>query len=283
MVYEFRLAQAVPIEGSTSYQEISSKCGLPESKVRRYMRHAMSNHIFAQVTPDTVRHTEISRLMVTDQGFFDAIGLEASDLGPTANKTIEALERFGESGEPNQCAFSLAKDPSKSIFEFLGDHPEHARRFGSGMHFFTKGQSWDLRHLVAGFDWASVDNPGAKVVDVGGSHGQVSKHLSRSTENITFIVQDLPGTAEQGRAQLPADFKKRIEFMPHNFLTEQPVKDAEIYLFRWIMHNWSDPYCVKMLQNLCPAMGTSSRVLIYEHVVEDTPETRLSEKMGLYV
>lgn len=280
VIYEFKLSQAVQIEGSTTYQEISSKSGLPEALVRRFMRHAMGNHIFAEVSPDAVRHTAASRLMISDPGFFDAVGLEASELAPTANKVIEAIKRYGDSDEPNESAFSMANETTLSIFQFLGQHPDRARRFGSGMRFFTKGESWDLKHLVSGFDWTSVDRPGATVVDMGGGNGSVSQFLARSTQHITFIVQDLPGTVEQGRASLPEELKGRVEFVAHDFFTEQTLESPDVYLFRWIMHNWSDPYCIKMLRNLYPTMRDGSRILIYEYVIEDTPETRLTEKTG---
>lgn len=222
-------------------------------------------------------------MMVEDPGFFDTIGLETSELAPSASKLIEALKRYGDSGEPNESAFSLANETNLSIFQFLGQNPERARRFGSGMRYFTQGESWDLKHLVSGFDWASFDHPGAVVVDMGGGAGGVSQYLAKSTQHIKFVVQDLPGTVEQGRASLPPEFQGRIEFMAHDFFTEQVLKDPSIYLFRWIMHNWSDPYCIKMLRALIPVMRNGSRILIYEYVLEETPETRLTERIGSYV
>ena len=283
VIYEFKLSQAVHIDGSTTYHEISSKSGLPEALVRRFMRHAMGNHIFAEVSPDAVRHTAASRLMNTDPGFFDAVGLETSELAPAASKVIEAIKRYGDSGEQNESAFSLANESTLSIFQILGQHPERARRFGSGMRFFTKDGSWDLKHLYSGFDWKSVDHSGTTVVDMGGGIGSVSQFLARSTQHIKFIVQDLPGTVEQGRASLPEEFRGRIEFVAHDFFTEQRLASPDIYLFRWIMHNWSDPYCIKILRNLSSTMSKGSRILIYEYVLEDAPETQLTEKMGPYV
>lgn len=102
VIYEYKLPQAVHRDGSTTYHEISSKSGLPEALVRRFMRHAMGNHIFAEVPPDAVRHTAASRLMNTDPGFFDTIGLQTSELSPAATKVIEAIKRYGDSGEQNQ-------------------------------------------------------------------------------------------------------------------------------------------------------------------------------------
>ena len=149
------------------------------------------------------------------------------------------------------------------------------------MRFLTKGEGWNLKHLIAGFDWSSIDHPGSTVVDVGGGQGSVSCVLARASHHIKFVVQDLPGTAEQGRAALPADLEGRVDFVAHDFFSEQDLKGAEVYLFRWIMHNWSDKYCIKVLQQLIPALRLGNRVILYEYVLKDGEETRLTEKAGL--
>ena len=248
---------------------------------RRFLRHAMVNRLFAQPSPDHVRHTAASRLMVTDPDFFDAIGLETAELGPTSASMFDAFSKYGDSGEPHETAFSLANGTDLGIYRFLGQNPERARRFGAGMRFFTKDEGWNLKHLVTGFDWASIDYPDATVVDMGGGQGSVSQVLAKATQNVKFVVLDLPGTVDQGKAALPKEYEGRIDFMAHDFFTEQTVKKApEVYLFRWIFHNWSDGYCLKILRSLIPSLSDNTRVLIYEYVLNDEPETRLTEKMG---
>lgn len=61
---------------------------------------------------------------------------------------------------------------------------------------------------------------------------------------------------------MPEDVKARISGMEHDFLTPQPVKGADIYLFRWILHDWSDKYCVKILQSLIPALKKGAKIII---------------------
>ena len=249
---------------------------------RRFVRHAITNRVFAQSSPNHVRHTAASRLMVTDRDFFDAVGLETSELGPTSASIFDALSKYGDSGEPNETAFSLANGTDLGIYQILGQSPERARRFGAGMRFLTKDEGWNLIHLVAGFNWASIYYPGATVVDVGGGQGSVSQALAKATQYVHFVVLDLPGTVDQGKAALPKEFDGRIEFMAHDFFTEQAVNNApKVYLFRWILHNWSDGYCVKILRSLVPSLSGDTRVVIYEYVLNDEPETRLTEKMGL--
>ncbi len=43
---------------------------------------------------------------------------------------------------------------------------------------------------------------------------------------------------------IPADVTGRIEFMVHDFFTEQRVT-ADVYLFRYIFHDWSNHHVIK--------------------------------------
>ncbi|KAL8680701.1 MAG: hypothetical protein Q9224_006920, partial [Gallowayella concinna] len=280
-IYTFKIADAVPLDSSTTYAAIAEQTSLPESIIRRFLRPAMSSHVFNSPEPNTVTHTASSRAFVTSPDFLDGIGLQVAELAPVAARTVDAVRKFGDSGEPNETAFALQH--GMSIFEFLGKNPENGRRFGAAMGFYTRARDYSLQHLVRGYDWASIDRPGAIVVDVGGGHATVSKELARSTQNIRFIVQDLPGTVEQARTELPMEMEGRIEFQEHDFFTEQKIKEADVYLMRWILHDWSDKYCVKILRGLVPALETKkdARIVLFEYVLSEEPETRLSERMGM--
>lgn len=54
----------------------------------------------------------------------------------------------------------------------------------------------------------------------------------------------------------------RVEFMPHDFFQANPVKGAEVYLLRWILHNWPNEACVRILSAVRASMGPRSRLLI---------------------
>ena len=151
------------------------------------------------------------------------------------------------------------------------------------MRFFVRAEGWDLKYLLSGYDWASLDQPGAVVVDVGGGHGAVSQFLAKETRNMKIIVQDLPETAQKGKELLPAELEGRIDYVGHDFFKEQSVRGADVYFFRWIFHNWSDKYCLVILKALIPALKKGARVIAYEYVLLDGPETRLTEKHKLYV
>jgi hypothetical protein len=50
--------------------------------------------------------------------------------------------------------------------------------------------------------------------------------------------------------------------MQHDFFTPQPVKDADIYLYRWIFHNWDDEKSISILRNLIPALKKGAMILV---------------------
>jgi hypothetical protein len=150
------------------------------------------------------------------------------------------------------------------------------------MQFFTVGDSWELRHVLAAFDWTSLDKPGTTVVDIGGGFGTVSQYLARQTSYIHFVVQDLPHVVSMAPTKLPEDLKDRIDFAVHDFHKPQPSEPAPVaFLVRWVLHNWSDKCCINILKNLTPALRSSSNVLIYEYVLEDGPVIDLTGRFGI--
>ena len=241
----------------------------------------MANRIFAEASPSRVTHTTVSRMMVEDPEFLDNVGMWTCEVGPAFMKMTDALARFPDSGEANETAYSISNDTDLPLYGFLADKPERARRFGQSMKFMTKGEAFNIKHLTSNYDWAALDAPGTVLVDVGGGHGSVAQHLADSTTNMRFIVQDLPGTAQQGGDMLPEKYRPRIEFAGHDFFSGQTVKGQAIYFFRLIFHNLSEPYCVKILQGLVPAMRTGTRVLVFEMVLPEEPQTTWTQKLSL--
>ncbi|KAL9119135.1 MAG: hypothetical protein Q9187_004309 [Circinaria calcarea] len=188
-IYRFKLASSFPIDEEASFEQIAAVCGLSEPDTRRFLRHAMTKHIFHEPRKGIVAHTALSRLLAETHSYM--------------------------------------------------------------------------------------------LVDIGGSLGFVCSRLAQSFPYLNFVVQDLPSAIESGRTQLPPELSDRIKFMAHDFLTEQPVRGADVYLFRWVLHNWSDKYAVQILRNLIPALKQGARILINDLVLPEPgvlpawPEERL--------
>ena len=74
--------------------------------------------------------------------------------------------------------------------------------------------------------------------------------------------------------------RPRIKFMEYDFFTPQPIKDADVYLYRWIFHNWPDDKCVDILRNAIPAMKPGAKILINDGGLPEPGSGRWNDEKG---
>ena len=153
-------------------------------------------------------------------------------------------------------------------------HPEKAKRFAGAMSSFSSYRGHGPEYLARGFPWASLGNK--TIVDVGGSEGKYSIALAKSFPQLKFIVQDLPAVvrAVNAKKPVPLELEDRVTFMEHDMFTEQPVS-ADVYMFRFVFHDWPDKYVVNILRQLVPALKPGARIIISDSILPE-PNT-LSE------
>ncbi|KAL3455582.1 S-adenosyl-L-methionine-dependent methyltransferase [Aspergillus heterothallicus] len=277
-IYHHNIPYHVPLEGDISIADLAEKTNLDPIRLRRYLHHTMMYRVFIEPRPGYVAHSFVSRMLKTNPAALDTVGFLVEELAPAGTKVIEAEARWPDSAEPNETAYNVAFDTTDSFYHEIAKESERARRFGAAMRFMTSGTFYDIAHLIRGYDWASLDFPGSVIVDVGGGQGGVSQALAGATSHTRFVVQDLEGTALEGQRILPQHLQDRVSFMAHDFFTPQPVKHADVYFFRYILHNWADKYSVQILRNLIPALKAGSRVIIYEFLLPDDSQTEWTKK-----
>ncbi|KAK7730360.1 hypothetical protein SLS53_009060 [Cytospora paraplurivora] len=258
-ITRFRLAHSFPVGQESSFADIAAVSGLQEVNVRQIIRHAIIKGIFSEPRTGVIAHNAVSRLLAEDQVIHDWVGASTDDLWQAAAQTCNALAKYPGSQEPNETAstrpfrmqegFALANQTHESIYVEFSKFPERARRFGNAMRSFTEGTGFELDHVV------------------GGSQGFVSFAIARRFPLLSFVVQDLEPVVASAQKEAPTDLADRVKFMTHDFLTEQPVRGADVYFFRWIFHNWSDKYCIKILRNLIPALKPGAKIVINDNVL----------------
>ncbi|KAI1123316.1 S-adenosyl-L-methionine-dependent methyltransferase [Nemania abortiva] len=260
-ILRFQLDQSFPVGSTTSFGALSKFSGLETKSVRRIIRHAIINHrFFKEDTPGVISHSALTAVLAQDEAARNALVVELDEFWPAGVRMADAMEKWPNSEENNETGFSLANNSSKGMYDIFADNPDRGERFG---RYFSKPEPVAAPdEILDHYPWSGK----VTMVDVGGSHGAVAIGIAKRFPNIKCTVQDLPETAAEGASRLPADLRDRVTFMAHDFFTPQPVS-ADVYYFRSIFHNWADKYCIKILQNLVPALKLGARIIIHERIL----------------
>ncbi|EIN06260.1 S-adenosyl-L-methionine-dependent methyltransferase [Punctularia strigosozonata HHB-11173 SS5] len=262
--------------------ELSAHTGVVEQKLGQVIRLLCTSHVFREVQPGYFANNWISEVLANNE-ILRASLLTGLMTVPPCVALPEALlhPKFGPSDSPVETAFQLAHKTNLSFWDWMeeeielpdgtrGKRPE-LELFGLGMlgGGRARGSAW-----LVDYPWHELSN--ATIVDVGGGVGGMCLDLAHNFPNMKFVVQDRPQTVIQAKEiwerEIPgAEAKGTVRLMPHDFFNEQPVKGADVYHLRNILHDWSDAYCIRILKALRPALtAPRSRILISELVLNTT-------------
>lgn len=111
--------------------------------------------------------------------------------------------------------------------------------------------------------------PGDIVCDVGGGNGHVATQILSVRPEASAIVLDLPHLepvcVEHVKGVALSD---RCSFVGGNFFEKGAIpKNAALYFLGFILHDWNDEECVKILRNIRASMGADSQVAVAEMVI----------------
>ncbi|KAF5675239.1 O-methyltransferase [Fusarium heterosporum] len=271
----YGIPSLVPLDRSIALTELQTKTSAPISLVNlaRILRHAITNKIFHEPEPGFIAHTAASKVLAQDTSLQAWVGLNGEDFLPAGAHTLEAIRADPEATSLTTTGFNHAwgtvgKEP---MFATFGKDPLRGERFAVAMASLTGGEGYEVRYLVDNYDFTDVNDRQGTLVDIGGSHGFVCVDLAKKWDKMRFVVQDLPKTISSVPEPICADegVAQRISLQAHDFFTEQPVKGADVYYFRWILHNLSSPYAIRILKNLVPALKPGARVIINDHCLRE--------------
>ena len=236
---------------------------VPIKALRRLLRHAMTQRIFCEPDADVVSHTQVSRLLVVNEAVRDYVGTVCQEVWPAATRIADAIEKWPGSRARDESGYVLAH--GHTIQQTLDDDPVKSARYARANGAFQQDKTFDVGHLIRNFDWAALGN--GTVVDVGGGVGVRSRALAKAFTKLSFEVQDLPWVVAD--AEVDKNLEGRVSYVGHDFFTEQPHKDADVYFFCRVFMEWQHEQAVKILQALKPALKEGAKILIQDFYVPE--------------
>lgn len=159
------------------------------------------------------------------------------------------------------------------FFDYLEQNPSLAQEFSAGMSSVTSVWAPALASLI---DTSNV----RCAVDVGGANGSLLALLQKANPALRGIVFDRPNIARDAEVVIAlTGFADRTEVVGGDFF--EAVPSADLYLLKFVLHDWDDENCVKILRSCREAMEPGGRIAILETIVGDDAEDRMGVLMDL--
>jgi hypothetical protein len=145
------------------------------------------------------------------------------------------------------------------LFEYLEQHPTQAREFTAGMGSLTS--------LWAADAAKAIDTTGISLaVDVGGATGSLLHLLQEANPTLRGIVFDRPNIVGYATDQIARKgLTARTTVVGGDFF--ESVPSADLYLLKFILHDWDDQRAITILQRCREAMTPGARIAVVEMVV----------------
>ena len=171
---------------------------------------------------------------------------------------------------------AVEKVYGKPVFDYFTENPEDGKVFDEAMTSLTAG---DAVAVLGAYDFSGL----TKVVDVGGGHGSLLRAVLKDYPDARGTLFDLPHVVDSARQYFEQDnLTNRAELVAGDLFKEVPA-GGDIYMMKYIIHDWTDDRAATILENCAKAMGPESRVLIVEFVIPPPGEASYGKLLDLEI
>lgn len=108
--------------------------------------------------------------------------------------------------------------------------------------------------------------PGETIVDLGGATGAFVLSMLDAHPGTTGILFELPHVVDSARAHIEASsLSERCTAQAGDFF--ESVPEADIYLLKFVLHDWDDTACARLLERCRQAMRPGGRVVVVDMLI----------------
>jgi len=237
--------------------ELAAATGAHQGALHRLLRGLAAWGVVDETSPGRFAGTPLSEAFRSDRpGLRDMTLMFSGDVYQAWGHLRHTL-LTGEPAYPNVFG--------KTHFEALGEDTQAGAKFNAAM---VESTSRVASAFVAAFDFTGVRT----VVDVGSGSGALLAAVLSAHKEIRGVLFDLPqglrGAAEKMAA---AGVAGRASLVEGDFFESVPP-GGDLYLLKWIVHDWDDERAVELLKACRRAMAPGARLVLLERHLAETAD-----------
>ncbi|KLJ08368.1 hypothetical protein EMPG_16199 [Blastomyces silverae] len=275
-----KLFKHIVQEGPVTSARLAELSGAEELLIIRILRPLAAVHLVEEVDSRTWEATRVTEAMATEE---IAAGhrMISQLIVPAMQSAPDFFLQRGHSCpiDPKDGLMQYAFNTKQTTFERIVSSPSLLRDFNMFMgNTMGARKYWVDWYPVESQILAGAATDKALIVDVGAGKGHdLLAYTNKFPDTGRLVLQDLPQVIEALE-----DLDEAIEKVPYDFFTEQPLTGARVYFYHHILHDWSDSYCLMILENVAAAMTPGySKLLIHEMVVLEQGASQFQAQLDM--
>ena len=234
-------------------EEIAGRVSAHPPYIFRLLRALSSQGIFKQNPDGRFAINALAKGLLDEPGSLRHMILH--HLGPVNWNLMGNLEYAIRTGND---AFS--DKYGKGIYDYLRDHPDESVLFDKSMSDLS---SLGLAPIIKAYNFSGYP----VIADLGGGEGFLLANILWKNPGCKGILYDLPEALEKANDMLCRyRVQDRVQVVPGDFFKSVPA-DADLYLLKNVIHNWSDEQSSVLLSNINKVIGQNARLILIEMVI----------------
>jgi hypothetical protein len=246
--------------GPRTAEDLASHTGVNASALYRMLRTLASYGVFTETRGRRFKLTALGSTLRSDVPA-SMHGFALFLIGSPVWNAWEDLEHAVRTGQlPFDRLYNVP------FYEYLNQHPENLKIFGEAM---TSLSGTENPEFVRAFQAVQERARVRTVVDVGGGFGSLLALMLQKNTRLKGVLFDLPSVIECARRDRHLTASRvaaRCTFAGGDMFESVP-RGGDAYVMKYILHNWDDEHCVRLLSNCREAMNPGGRVLVADAVV----------------
>lgn len=236
-------------------EDLARRLGCDPDALHRLLRAAATFGAARMDRHGRVSDTRLSRTLRSDNRY--EIGSWCRFLHAAEHQQAWAdLTTTVRRGEP-----AFRRVHGTDIFSWAADHPGWGDDMTRGLSGLTLAEA---PFLVSGLEPPSD----ALVCDLGGGRGVLLAEILKQRPQLRGLLVDSSAVLAEAKGYLDAEgVLSRVTLVEGDLMVDD-LPPADWYLLKWVLHDWDDATCVRLLTNVRRTMPVGAKLVVIEGIQE---------------
>lgn len=261
-ILELDVMNVIDDKESVNIGQAAAKLSVEKDKLHRLLNSLSEFGVF-EIQGDTVLHNSLSMSLKGSIGL-DFLNIINFVIDERVRGSWQLLSKGLQSSEKS--CFELNNHVTP--YELMQKDNEFQNIFQNAMHSsfnLSKKRLLDIH----------VEN--AVIGDLGGGDGHLLLQLIEEYPGIRGFVAEIESVAKKNQTN---NSSQKIEWLSKD-LFKDPLPQADIFIFKRVLHNWSDHECRVALINSAKYLRKNGKIIIIDVVAQANPNLDFRQTVAI--